>query len=363
MGPYGIPNWLIYGAGTAAATGYAATKYRRYMGRHRRGYASFAKRKWNRRRRGGYKRGWRKFQPGQMQRPYANRNRLRPRYKLRAKQPYKYKKRGPDTSNLSTYIYRERQASSLTSTQKTVARADFNAWSLATIEGVVNELPYFNPSVEETRITVDFNAGTYAKKVWFSSVTSSVNAKNNYNVPVTVHISLCIPKIDTDDDPLLSFTNGISDVSKPGFNYNATTPMLRLTDSPNFNNYWKVIKTKSKVLLPGHSCYLSYTTAGFWYSPQIADTNNRTFQTALKAHSYHVSIQGAAAHVTGVPTEIGYQIGGVDMIDKRSACVKYDGGGPEMKTIEIVDQTDTTFSAAARTGMENVPDVGAYTDL
>lgn len=296
-----------------------------------------------------------------MQRPYANRNRLRPRYKLRAKQPYRRRK--PDTRNLSTYILRERLADRSITTVKEVTRSDYDAWTLPEVEDVVNQLPYFNPAVEETRTTVDFNAGTYAKKIWFSSLDSSCYAKNNYNVPVTIQIFLCIPKIDTNTTILNAFLNGVTDVAKPGDTYGATTPMLRLTDSPIFNNIWRVVKKKSKTVLPGGGVYLSHTAGGFWYSPQITDNNSNVYQKSLGAHAYHVVIQAALSHDSVVTTQVGYDIAAVDLLKKRSACVKYDGGGVEMKTIEIIDGTDASFTNNAKTGLENVPDLGTFSIL
>lgn len=197
--------------------------------------------------------------------------------------------------------------------------------STSDIEVPLQQLRVFNPSSPGTYISMDFTSGTQMKEVEISLLKTVVTGRNNYNVPVTVTLYLCVPKNDTSIAPLTAYTNGLSQVSDGSLN--ETNPMFKPWDSPQFRDLWYIKKTLKKTLQPGDEIYMEYKAkTPFTYDPSFVDSHGLIFQERYSCHAYLVNIDGPIAHDSVTTTLTGVSQAKIDFLLERHIDVRYDAG-------------------------------------
>jgi len=234
----------------------------------------------------------------------------------------------------TTLTYRWRSSSDIVSASNNQsAQSTVSCHNLTDIETVLGNLKYFNPSVPDTLITVDFN-GAVSKQVRMQQYSKMI-LRNNYQAPVNVRIYKVTNKVDTNLTPTVAFTNGLADIGNPS----ATSCLVYPTDSPQFNDLWKIQDTKKVVLQGGQTVEMSHSTGWFDYDPSVSDSHASTFQKSFKAYCYLVRVEGTVGH-DNAADEQGTLRGGVDMQLNRTYKVKYNGG-VELDYIIVFDDGDT----------------------
>jgi len=255
-----------------------------------------------------------------------------------------------------TLIYRYAKAATLrVATASKCIHGAYSSNYSAYIEQVLGQLRYFNPATPGTLTTVDLTSGTNQKEVQISC-RGSMQLTNNYQTPAMVCLYLLRPKVDTDTNPVAAITNGMADTSSGPLTDTSIT--VYPTDSCQFNDLWIIEKSVRKVLSPGKTCMLSYSTKEFSYDPSFSDTHALTYQKSNQAKVFLVRIQGTMGHDTTVSTEQGTLLAGVDIAHSIKYVVKYPAG---VKMDYYIENSDyDTFTNAGVVSSKPVADNLSY---
>lgn len=238
-------------------------------------------------------------------------------------------------SQRSELIYHLRSTGRALSSVNQCTHYTPNANSINNYEAVLAQLRFFDSATPGTLVQADGSSGTYNRDYHFKSVYAAVTAYNNYQVPAKVTIYAVCSKDDTSIASITAYTNGLADVGNPS----STSPMVHLTDSPQFNELWKICSTKTKVLMPGQSLTSSYSVKDVFYNPSVTDSQTNTYQRKYKTFEFIVRVEGVYGHDT-TNNEQGQLAAGVDVIYHAKYVVHYDAGG-DLKYIYISDSAST----------------------
>lgn len=209
----------------------------------------------------------------------------------------------------------------LTSTENTIFQDDVIANSASLIETPLAGLKYYNPATPGTLTTADGATGTFSHKFLFDSIYSHVRCVNNYQTPVYCTLYLLTPKGDTSVAPQEAFTSGLADIGSPS----ATSPLVHPTDSPVFNELWKIHKSVSKRLGPGQEMTLSHSIKKLVYDTAYNDAHTSTFKKIEGAHVYLIRVEGSLGHDLS-SNQQGRLPCGVDYEMNRKYVIKYNAG-------------------------------------
>ncbi len=224
-------------------------------------------------------------------------------------------------SDMGTHTQRNRDTWNVVSAVNQQQIISIPSSSLTLLEEVISQLRYYDPTAPTTLVTADGTVGTYQKEFYFSKVHSKILVRNNYQVPCSVSVYSCRPKVDTSISPGSAWSGGLVDIGNPG----QTNPLVYLTDSVQFNDLWSIERSKRVILEPGQMCAMTTTAKPFQYDPTLADSHNTQYQKMFQAHSWHLHIQGVIGHDT-VEDEQGILQAGVDFVVDNTYIVKYPAG-------------------------------------
>jgi len=155
------------------------------------------------------------------------------------------------------------------------------------------------------------------------SLYSRIDVRNNYKVPVVVDIYCVTAKQDTNIAPTTSVTNGLTDL---GISSPSTDIQCFPTESPQFQDLWKIVKHSQVELQPNLETTLKWSCDPFSYDPSIVDSHNQTFQKEMRSMAWFIRVMGVLAHDSSVTTDIGQAPAGVDVMNTRIFTIKYPGG-------------------------------------
>jgi len=221
-------------------------------------------------------------------------------------------------------------------------------------ETILSQLRYYDPSSPSTLVNADGTTGTYDKNFNFTKIYAKMNVRNNYQVPCKVTIFVVKPKQTTSISPITAYTNGLSDVGNP----TSTSPLLHLTDSPQFNDLWKIESSVKKVLQPGEELSLIHTQKKpSIYDPSLTDSQTQTYQTKFYCRQFVIRVEGILGHDTSAD-EQGTMLAGVDYQQNRRWEVHYDAGIP-LNYLTQVDLSDS-FTNGGVCSQKPIPDNIAY---
>lgn len=256
-------------------------------------------------------------------------------------------------SGMGTYIYKTRASNEVSCAQNSYSTSVFDGSKVSFIENAIDNLPTFDPSNPGTYTFVNFNTGLQQRQIEIASTFTSCTIKNNYRVPVRFRIYLCIPREDTSITPSEAMENGLTDV---GSGLDTTTPMLSPFDSPQFNDLWKVVKTRKGILQPGRGAAVSHVIGSFMFDPSFVDSHGLVYQGRYGAHAYLVRVEGLLGHDTVTLTQHGNLEGGVDVQRLTKYVIKYEAGA-DIKYIEVVDGNDAMTADGVVTVLDNTNQV------
>lgn len=248
----------------------------------------------------------------------------------------------------ATHTHRVSSTGTCLSADSTVGYLQLDGNTSAIMEAALANLRYYNPAVPGTLTTADGATGTYQRKFGIHSLFSKLVVRNNYRVPAKVTIYLCTPKVDTDQTPYSSFTNGMTDQGNPTIN----RTMLYLTDSDLFKELWNIEKSKSFELTPGHERTMSCSTKPFEYDPSLVDTHGLTYLKHCHTKIWVIRVEGVLSHDTSVTTQQGKAPAQVDVSTETKIVIKYDAG-TNLNDYSITDGYDVFTNAEQVTILHN----------
>lgn len=244
-------------------------------------------------------------------------------------------------NNEGHLIYKNRQSDRNVSTAINECNyLNVSAFDRTLIETVIANLRYFNPAVPATFTTVDFTSGTQYKSLQIKAY-SKITLRNNYQVPVKVSLYLVIPRKDTSIASKTSIENGLTDI---GLTNGQLDPLVYPSDSPHFNDLWKIVKKKQIILQPSQQCYMNNSKVPwFSYDPSYSDSHSLTYQSRWFAHQYLIRVEGVIGHDSAVATEYGVLQAGVDAMTDTIVQVRYSAGA-DIKYMITADDSAAAFT-------------------
>lgn len=252
-----------------------------------------------------------------------------------------------------THIHRQRDTYQLLAGANAIGYQNYSMNDCPIIESVLSGLRYYDPSNPATLLNAAGATGTFHKDFYIKRAYSSATIRNNFQVPVKVSAYICRPKDDTSITPYTAFQNGLADVGNPS----NVSPLVHLTDSPQFNDIWAIEKTVKCFLQPGQQKTVSHSVRPFSYDPSLFDSHALNYQKAFLSYIIFVRIEGVISHDT-VAVEVGRQSCGVDIEVDRTFEVRYPAGA-DIKYIVVTDNSNS-FTNLAVTSSKPVSDNQTY---
>lgn len=219
--------------------------------------------------------------------------------------------------------YRFRSTGKVTCPVNLQTFSPVTAVSILTIETILQNMLYFDPSDPSNLITANGISAGYERNYRFKSMYMKTTFKNNYQVPVKITVYLSIPRVDTNITPIQAFINGMAD--NPGGALSVTSPLSYVSDSSQFKKLWNIIKSQSILLQPGQEYVISHSSAGFNYDPANSDHHTSSYQKSYNSYSLDVRVEGVLGHDVTL-NEVGFLQGGVDITTDRIFKLVYDAG-------------------------------------
>lgn len=239
-----------------------------------------------------------------------------------------------------TLIYHNRNTSRCLASQNQLSHVELTAVSMNSYETVLAELRFFDSATPNTLVQASGASATYQRDYLFESSYTLAEAVNNYQVPCICTAYICTPREDTSISPVTAYTDGLTDVGAPS----STSPLLHLTDSTQFNDLWRIARTKKKLLMPGQRMKISYSNKNIMYSPAVYDTHSLTRQRRFGCYDVIFRCEGVLAHDT-IADQQGFSAAGVDLTYHTKFVVKYDAG-IDLRYIVLNEQSDAMTTSA-----------------
>lgn len=238
-------------------------------------------------------------------------------------------------SDTGTHTQRSRQTWNVLAAVNQQGFISISTISDATLEAVLAQLRYYNPSTPTSLVQADGAAGSFQKDFYFTKAYSKITVRNNYRVPCMVNVYSCGVKADTDLTPGSAWVAGLANIGSPA----QTNPLVKFTDPPIVNDLWRILKNKKRRLEPGQSFVMSHAPPPFNFSPSTSDSHNLDFQRSFRGHSWHLHVQGVIAHDI-TDDEQGIEQAGIDLVIDTTFVVKYPAGA-NIVYLHVDDQSAT----------------------
>lgn len=135
-------------------------------------------------------------------------------------------------------------------------------------------------------IEVDLSAGSYAREISCNGCTGKATFYNTNQGPVEIWAYIVAPRTNGSEAPLSSFTQGLNELpvqklvpAPTQFNAENCGYHHYPTDSKQFNENWRIIKSSKFILQPGDSVSMSHSTKPFNF-PVVGE--NSKYQPSLQ---------------------------------------------------------------------------------
>lgn len=209
------------------------------------------------------------------------------------------------------------------------------------LEAYMANLRYYDPSVPGTLVTAAGGTGSYQREIFFKNIHSTLEIRNNYQIPVKVKVYLLKPKGDTNIVPVTYYNNSITDQLIGGGSI--TTKGVYPTDLNAFMSQWSCQCVKDVVLDAGATIVATHNTGKFRYDPSLFDSHSLEYQPKFKACSFFIRLEGVIGHDTAVATEQTTMLGQIDYNQLIKAEINYDAGIP-LDDLYVANLHDASFT-------------------
>lgn len=237
-------------------------------------------------------------------------------------------------SDKAVHIHRKRSSYRQLSNGNLMDQTNYTVFNVANLETAMANLRYFDPGTNAL-VTADPSSGTYSREITVSNLYAKICAYNNYQVPCKLNMYAFSPKRDTNTTPVDFFSAGLTDQGNP----TSTSPLVHITDSRILRENWKIVSSVSKMLYPGQSLSLNWSTKKpFEYDFSNTDTHATSFQNQYGALCFVVRLEGVIGHDTA-NNEQGQLPSGIDVELQEKYEFSYDAG-KNLEDISISDSFD-----------------------
>lgn len=235
------------------------------------------------------------------------------------------------------------------------AMSSFDSISRNKIELAMQNLLVYNRSTGNLDA---YNAATggVSKKFLFKNIYAKIHLRNNYQAPLSLMVYGVSSKADTSLTAVQAITNGFNDLN--GIS-GITQIQAYPTDSPQFNDLFKIRVSKKVNLESGKCLDLSMKIPDFVYDPALSDTHVNEYQRVWHGGiQWLVVVHGEFGHNSNVaPTEYGAIKCRYEGHHDVRFDVIYDGEA-DFHDFRITD--DCNLVADGVTGAYTVPDLVGF---
>lgn len=256
-------------------------------------------------------------------------------------------------SSIGLHTYRKLGSADL---DASVNQSVFNHFSLNTdsnLDTAIANLRYYDAATNAI-VTADAGTLSASRKLYFKRNWFKLTVRNNYQVPVHVIMYAVLAKADTNVTPSAAFTNGLTDIGNPS----ATSPGVYPTDSPQFNELYRIVKSKTIFLDAGKEVSLSFNVGGFQYNPSTQANDSEVYQVRHHGGAFAVRISGPLGHDSATDQQ-GILQSSVDIKFKRVHDIEYDAGA-RIKTVEVSNDMASSFTNQGLVSSKPVADNIGY---
>jgi len=258
-------------------------------------------------------------------------------------------------SDMGTHIHRVRSTGRVVSAVKGMELTSYVLSSTSEIETALAQLRYYDPNTPTVLVNASGVSGSFQKEFYFRRSYGSFKCRNNYQVPCKVSLYLVRAKNDTSITALAAFTNGLTDVGNPS----VTSNLVHLTDSPQFVDMYRILKSKSKILRPGQSLSIFGSFGAFQYDPSLVDNHTSSFQPGYGDMQVVVRLEGCLGHDTTVAGEQSRLAATIDIEYDTVYEIRY-AAGADIKYVYVSDGSDAAFTNSGVVSNMPVSDNQAY---
>ena len=253
------------------------------------------------------------------------------------------KLRRSDDQSTGIMTYRKIFSDSLKATVNSQASVVRVPNSVATLEVVLAECLFFDPSAPTVLIKGSLATGAYQRNTMFDSITAKTHARNNYTSDCKIKIYLMQNKDDTDLSPTAAWDAGVANGS-----YGAIVDRDTVNQYPSdydvVNDLYKSTIKWSGVLSPGQSVDVSHTETNISYDSSTTDTHSLNYQKEYKCFHFMTVIEGTIAHDSSVDQQ-GLGQAGIDIVNNYIYKVRYNAGVNMTYTYLVEDLDEFTNGA------------------
>lgn len=247
---------------------------------------------------------------------------------------------------LSQLISRSLGAQKLQSGVNAQASAILDLCKIDSLEGVLANCKFYDPSNPGVLITADLSTGGYSRKVTFKSSHIRLDFRSSYQVPMEIRVYACTASDDTDQSPSTAWTNAVGDSS----NLTSITQPYTYPSDCIGNTIWNYKLVKKCELKPGQHTTVTHSVGTFSYDPSVFDNHALSYQRHVgKGTTLMVVCNAVVAHDTTLDQQ-GLGAGAVDIQSRVRYVVEYNSGGPPIKYLFQYNGMDATFTNGAVTG-------------
>lgn len=238
----------------------------------------------------------------------------------------KLTKNAPRDATLRHIQYRVKQPTSASNSSN---HSHLTLLTPAIIEGVINELTYFDEAAPAVAVAVNASTIIYPTKLpveFFFEATY----RNNYTSPANMVVYWVRPKDIINIAPSdAAYATEAAKMEPPGnaslANF-ATDPQSFYTTLKRWKNDWEIIKSHKVRLDPG-SEYKCYHSIRHIYDQEVVDEKTSEYHQNNSIILF-TRTQGVVAHSVTTPTNVGFSDTMVDCVVKIIGKVRYPAGFP-----------------------------------
>lgn len=259
----------------------------------------------------------------------------------------------------STYKYRDSSSNALLSN---INQQKVTTWGnpcyYTSLNTFLSAVPFFDPASPGTLSTTDMTSGTYGKAIHIASATSSIELRNNYQVPSHTTVYLCTIKTDTNLSAHGAWSASVMDESNlVGVEDLDQYP----TDYSLVTNLWKLKRVFKGVINPGESQHFSHSVKDICYDPSDTQSQTDVYQRRYKSFQYLVITKGVIGHDTGLDQQ-GLLQSGLDLQGTNTLVLKYDANGAKIDRVKAVNDY-INFTTGGVVSNKPISDNQAYSQV
>ncbi len=194
------------------------------------------------------------------------------------------------------------------------------------IEGKIDALPFMDRAATPEADVINLTSTGIRNNIIISNPWSRMVIKNNWHLPVVIHVYWWVCKSDTASTPLSLM---LTDDDNIGIGDSSTNFDTYPSDYKAAGHVWRVAKSAKASLQAGDEIHSDYNQKTFNYDPELQDTINHTYFKGDVLCMIRTS--GVLCHDKATTTEVGTSEGKIDCCFYRRFDVRYPSDAAFLK--------------------------------